>query len=138
MSPARPPSLPGPIEYYTGTISKLGLDVGVTTGGVMVWVVFAPTSRPVGALQGSFADFVERCTVVTPTGEVRTISADTDPDLFWATAGGMGLTGVILEATMRLRATTRHGALMRARRGRRLRRTGGCCGSGALHSLQTI
>lgn len=51
---------------------------------------------------GSFCDYVERCTIVTPTGAVRTISADTDPDLFWATAGGMGLTGVITDATLRL------------------------------------
>jgi hypothetical protein len=48
------PSTPGPIEYYSGTLTKLGVDVGVTTGGVMVWLVFAPTSRPVGALSGSY------------------------------------------------------------------------------------
>jgi len=29
------------VEYYTGTISKLGVDLGVTAGGVMVWLVFA-------------------------------------------------------------------------------------------------
>src|SRR5262249_35859014 len=41
------PSLPGPIEYYTGTISKLGLDIGVTTGGVMIWLVYSPTNPPI-------------------------------------------------------------------------------------------
>src|ERR1700730_16920132 len=46
------PSLPGPIEYYTGTISKLGVDIGITGGGVMVWLVWAPTNRPVGGLTG--------------------------------------------------------------------------------------
>ena len=48
------PSLPGPIEYYTGTISKLGVDIGVTAGGVMVWFVYSPTNRPLGALSGTY------------------------------------------------------------------------------------
>jgi hypothetical protein len=30
---------------YTGTIRRLGLDLGVTGGGRMFWAVFAPTSR---------------------------------------------------------------------------------------------
>lgn len=51
---------------------------------------------------GSFCDFVERMTLVTPDGVPRAISAATDPELFWATAGGMGLSGVVTEATLRL------------------------------------
>ncbi len=62
------PSVPGPIEYYTGTISKIGLDIGVTTGGVMVWLVFAPTNRPVGALQGSYAGAAADASVVVGVG----------------------------------------------------------------------
>ncbi len=62
------PSSPAPIEYYTGTISKLGLDIGVTTGGVMVWLVFAPTNRPVGALQGSYAGASAEASVVAGVG----------------------------------------------------------------------
>src|SRR5205807_10402530 len=44
---------PGPLEYYTGTISKLGLDVGVTSGGGRVWRGLGPTNRPVGRPPGS-------------------------------------------------------------------------------------
>ena len=62
------PSLPGPIEYYTGTISKLGVDIGVTAGGVMVWLVFAPTSRPVGALAGTYVGGSAEASVIAGVG----------------------------------------------------------------------
>ena len=39
------PSNPGPREVYVGDISKFGLDLGATSGGEMVWAVFAPSDR---------------------------------------------------------------------------------------------
>jgi Protein of unknown function (DUF992) len=48
------PSQRGPREAYRGTINKIGLDIGGTTGGKMVWAVYAPTSRGYGALAGSY------------------------------------------------------------------------------------
>ena len=30
---------------YTGRMSRLGLDLGITGGGTLFWAVFAPTSR---------------------------------------------------------------------------------------------
>lgn len=62
------PSGPGPVEYYTGSISKLGIDIGVTAGGVMVWLVWAPTNRPVGALTGSYAGASAEATVIAGVG----------------------------------------------------------------------
>ena len=62
------PAQPGPIEYYTGTISKLGVDVGVTTGGVMVWAVWAPTNRPAGALAGTYAGAAAEASVIAGLG----------------------------------------------------------------------
>jgi hypothetical protein len=57
------PSTSGPVEYYTGTISKFGIDVGATTGGVMTWLVYAPTSRPLGALAGEYGGATAEATV---------------------------------------------------------------------------
>jgi decaprenylphospho-beta-D-ribofuranose 2-oxidase len=52
-------------------------------------------------VDGSFARHVVEMTLVTPTGTV-TVSPESDPELFWASAGAMGLTGVVVRATLRL------------------------------------
>ncbi len=62
------PGAPGPIEFYAGTLTKVGIDLGVTSGGVMVWVVYAPTSRPAGALSGSYGGASAEATVVAGVG----------------------------------------------------------------------
>jgi uncharacterized protein DUF992 len=62
------PSSPGPIEYYTGSISKLGIDLGVTTGGVMVWLVWSPTNRPVGGLTGNYVGASAEASVIAGLG----------------------------------------------------------------------
>jgi hypothetical protein len=62
------PSLPGPIEYYTGAISKLGVDIGATAASIMVWAVYAPTSRPMGGLQGSYVGATGEATVGVGAG----------------------------------------------------------------------
>ncbi len=62
------PSLPGPIEYYTGTISKLGIDIGVTAGGVMIWLVYSPTSRPVGGLTGTYVGGSAEASIIAGLG----------------------------------------------------------------------
>ncbi len=36
-------NLSGATEGYTGVITRVGLDLGATTGGQMVWAVFAPS-----------------------------------------------------------------------------------------------
>jgi len=45
----------GETQEYKGTLDRLGLDLGVTAGGVMTWLVLAQTSTiPHGALTGRF------------------------------------------------------------------------------------
>jgi decaprenylphospho-beta-D-ribofuranose 2-oxidase len=51
---------------------------------------------------GSFCNHVLSFDLLTADGTVRTVTPETDADLFWATAGGMGLTGLILAATIRM------------------------------------
>ena len=44
---------PLPPQLYEGALNTVGLDVGVTAGGVMGWAVLAPTAGPPpGALAG--------------------------------------------------------------------------------------
>jgi decaprenylphospho-beta-D-ribofuranose 2-oxidase len=50
---------------------------------------------------GSLGDHVLEMRLVTPTGTFN-VSPTMDPQLFWATIGGMGLTGVVTTVTLRL------------------------------------
>lgn len=51
-------------ERYVGSITKVGVDIGATTTGVLAWAVFAPTSAPpAGALAGSYGGATGSVTV---------------------------------------------------------------------------
>jgi hypothetical protein len=44
-----------PPEAYVGVMGTIGLDVGITAGGVMAWGVLAPTAGPMrGKLAGTY------------------------------------------------------------------------------------
>jgi uncharacterized protein DUF992 len=49
------PSGGGPVEQYTGSITKVGLDVGITTKTIVGWAVFAPGKLKPGSLAGRYA-----------------------------------------------------------------------------------
>lgn len=58
----------GPRETYAGSIRKFGLDIGATTGGQMVWVVYAPTQGGPHALAGDYAGATAEATVGAGAG----------------------------------------------------------------------
>ena len=52
---------------------------------------------------GSIAQFTESFQLLTAEGRLLSCSRTEHPEIFWATLGGMGLTGIIISARIRLR-----------------------------------
>lgn len=60
---------PGRIEYYIGNISRFGVDIGYTAGGVLIWTVVAPTAALApGSLAGGYAGGTASATVGVGVG----------------------------------------------------------------------
>ena len=70
----------------------------VTIGGALACDVHGKNHHRAGSL----GDHVERLDLVTADGILRTLEPERDADLFWATIGGLGLTGVITSVVLRL------------------------------------
>jgi decaprenylphospho-beta-D-ribofuranose 2-oxidase len=51
---------------------------------------------------GCFSNHVRSLELLLASGEVRTVTRESDPETFTATAGGMGLTGLILSLELKL------------------------------------
>ena len=70
----------------------------VTLGGAIASDVHGKNHH----IAGTFGKHVKSFTLLLGTGEMVKVSPTERPDLFYATCGGMGLTGVILNATIQL------------------------------------
>lgn len=70
----------------------------VTLGGMVASDVHGKNHHK----EGCFGDHVTCLRIRLGSGEVVSCGPDERPDLFWATVGGMGLTGHILEVTFRM------------------------------------
>ena len=57
-----------PEEAYAGTMTRIGLDVGFTSGGVIIWAVFADTSRYGGMLNGTYVGATAEASIAAGLG----------------------------------------------------------------------
>jgi decaprenylphospho-beta-D-ribofuranose 2-oxidase len=71
----------------------------VTVGGAIAADIHGKNHH----VDGSIGRHVRSLELVDGTGTPRRLDPETMPEEFWATTGGMGLTGVITEASLRLR-----------------------------------
>jgi len=56
--------------------------------------------------EGSFSDYILNMDMILGSGDFVSVSKKVLPDLFYATCGGMGLTGFIFSATIKLKRIT--------------------------------
>ncbi len=70
----------------------------VTLGGAIACDVHGKNHH----VDGCLAEFVEELELLTASGEVLNCSRQENADIFWATVAGMGLTGIVLTAKLRL------------------------------------
>jgi decaprenylphospho-beta-D-ribofuranose 2-oxidase len=90
-------------ELLTRSIPQ-GWFVAVTPGTRQVTIGGAVAADVHGKnhhVDGSFANHILEMRLITPSGPV-TVSPDQDGELFWATVGGMGLTGIVSTVTMKM------------------------------------
>lgn len=74
----------------------------VTMGGAIASDVHGKNHHKVG----SISSFVRSLRILTASGEIIECSRDKNSGLFWATIGGMGLTGFILDCEIQLKKIT--------------------------------
>ncbi|GII84231.1 oxidoreductase [Sphaerisporangium siamense] len=81
-----PETVPHGLAPLNGSSPNVGV-VGYTLGGGV---------GPLGRSYGFAADRVRRVDLVTADGRLRQVTADGDPELFWAVRGGKGNFGVVV------------------------------------------
>ncbi len=93
------------IDELLRVIVPRGFFIPVTPGTRFVTIGGAIASDIHGKnhhVDGSIGNHIESITMVLADGSTTVIGPRHNPALFWATVGGMGLTGLMLDATIRL------------------------------------
>ena len=57
-----------PDEAYEGRLSRVGVDLGFTTGGRIIWTVFATTNRYEGMLSGRYVGATAEASIAVGLG----------------------------------------------------------------------
>ena len=70
----------------------------ITVGGAIASDVHGKNHH----FDGSFGQHVSSITLLLASGEILEMSPQSHPEWFWATVGGMGLTGIVLRAKVRM------------------------------------
>lgn len=81
-----PQTVPHGLAPLNGSSPNVGV-VGYTLGGGV---------GPLGRSYGFAADRVRHIDIVTADGQLRHVTADSEPELFWAVRGGKGNFGVVV------------------------------------------
>jgi hypothetical protein len=87
-------SVNGKQSLYTGDITKLGIDVGYTEGGTMVWSVVAPSKDlKEDALEGTYAGVTAGATAVVG-GNLNVVVGGLDRSITLQPISGEGHNGL--------------------------------------------
>ena len=70
----------------------------ITVGGAIASDVHGKNHH----FDGSFGQHVSSITLLLASGEIMEMTPQSHPEWFWATVGGMGLTGIVLRAKVRM------------------------------------
>ena len=70
----------------------------VTVGGAIASDIHGKNHHK----DGTFGSHVVQLDLLVANGDVLTVSPKVEPEIFWATVGGMGLTGAIISAKIRM------------------------------------
>ncbi len=93
------------VDQLLRVIVPRGFFVPVTPGTRFVTIGGAIASDIHGKnhhVDGSIANYIDSITMMLADGSTTLVGPRDNPALFWATTGGMGLTGIMLDATIRL------------------------------------